>query len=421
MPTPPYTHLKDISCYGRSVLVRADFNVPLEEGAVADPTRLIRALKTLRFLKQQQAQPIVLSHLGRPKGKPCLEFSLKPVAKALQTLAPDLNLVFCPFFRGEEALSFLKASGIGKGQTVLLENLRFDPGEALNEAGFVQELSRLGEIYVNDAFSVSHRAHGSIVGLPHYLPAVAGFLLDEEARTLLEFLETPRHPLMAIVGGAKLSTKLALLKNLLSKVDVLAIGGAMAHTFLKAQGLPIGASLREDLFLETAKEIIQMAQEKQKRLLLPIDGVAAEVLKPHTKTRTLTLAPTEKYPLQENESLFDVGPQTIKMWASLLKTCQTVVWNGPLGAFEVPPFHESTHRLAQIIATFTDNQRVQSIVGGGDTLAALQQEEDLLRHFTYASPAGGAFLAWLEGKTLPGLKALADAAYPVAQDSAGLL
>lgn len=404
LSSPP---LKTLSLKGRKILVRTDWNVPLEKGKVTDTTRLVRSLETLRYLRQQGAQIIVLSHLGRPKGNVRPELSLQPVVAALQTLVPDLQFIFCPFFRGQEAAAFMKT--VDKTQIVVLENLRFAPGEEANDPDFVQGLAQLGDFYINDGFSVSHRPHGSIVGIPAYLPCTAGLLFDEEVQALRQILEKPARPLMAVVAGAKMSTKLLLLKNLLAKVDILAIGGAMANTFLKAQGISIGGSLHENSFLGTAQEMMAEAAQHHKHLLLPIDGVVAEALAPDQKTRLVSLDCDDKNPLRPCESIFDVGPKTVELWASFLESSQTLVWNGPLGAFEVPPFHTSTHGFALRVILLTQQKKLRSVVGGGDTLAALQKEGGSLKDFTYASISGGAFLEWLEGKSLPGLAALEKA------------
>jgi phosphoglycerate kinase len=403
--------LQDMPLAGKRVLVRGDLNVPMgqgrEQGQVTEPYRLEALLPTLRFLKEQKASTVLLSHLGRPDGVDPA-FSLEPIVACLQRLFPEASWAFCPLAPGAEAKAWMAAH---PADITVLENLRFWSGEELGEVAFAQQIASLGDIVVQDALSVCHRNHASVTQLSALLPSAAGFFLEQEIRALNHVFESPKRPVMALVGGSKVSTKLQILENLIKKVDVLAVGGAMANTFLKAEGYPIGASSYQPSLLETAKTILETAQKEGCTLLLPVDGVVAERLQPDVPTRVAFLGGATNpasAPPGPQEQLFDIGPQTLTLWAEALASCHTLVWNGPLGAFETPPFDQGTTRMAEVVGSFTQYQGLQSIAGGGDTVAALYKS-GAAQQFTHLCSAGGAFLEWLEGKPLPGLQALEQA------------
>lgn len=380
---------------GKRVLLRADFNVPLRGGAVADATRIERSLPTVRRLQEAGAKVVVMSHFGRPKGKANPEMSLKPVAEALSGLlgAPVTLAEDCIGSAAETAIAALAPGGV-----LMLENLRFHAGEEKNEPDFVAALASLGDLYVNDAFSTAHRAHASTEGLAHRLPAAAGFSMQEEIEHLSRALEAPARPVVAIVGGAKISTKLELLGNLIEKVDVLAIGGGMANTFLHARGIEVGASLCERNLAETAAKIDKASADAGCRILLPEDAVVAARLEAGAPAATVALDA-----IPADKMILDVGPKTIDAIEAALSEAKTLVWNGPLGAFEFPPFDRATMATAAAAIALTDSGSLLSVAGGGDTVAALAGAAGRL---SYVSTAGGAFLEWLEGKSLPGVAAL---------------
>jgi phosphoglycerate kinase len=393
-----FATLDDIKVAGRRVLVRVDLNVPMKDGKVSDATRIERIVPTLRDLADKGAKVVVLSHFDRPKGKRVPEMSLAPLAAALgQAVGKPVRFVEdCIGDAAEKAVSAVK-----DGEILLLENLRFHSGEEANEAGFTKSLARLGEVYVNDAFSAAHRAHASTEGLARLLPAAAGRLMQAELEALHKALDAPQRPLAAIVGGAKVSTKLDLLSNLLAKVDVLVIGGGMANTFLYAKGIAVGRSLCERDMADTARRILAEADTAKKRIVLPLDAVVAPALTAGDAAKTV---PIGRVP--EDQMILDVGPESIKdTIASALVGSRTLVWNGPLGAFEYPPFDKGTNAIAKEAAKLTREGKLLTVAGGGDTVAALAAAgvED---KFSYVSTAGGAFLEWLEGKELPGVAAL---------------
>jgi len=394
---PRFRTIDDLDVAGKTVLLRADLNVPMQDGRVSDTTRIDRLVPTIRELTSKGAKVALLSHFGRPKGGPDEKNSLRQVLPALEQ-ALGTQVAFAPDCVGDAAAQAVKA--LGNGQVILLENTRFHAGEEKNDPALAKGMAALGDIYVNDAFSAAHRAHASTEGLAHLLPAAAGRLMQAELEALGRALEHPERPVAAVVGGAKISTKLDLLLNLVAKVDLLVLGGGMANTFLAAQGAQVGASLQEKDMHEQARAISQRAKERGSRILLPIDAVVAPRFEAGIATRTVPIGQ-----IAPDEMMLDVGPETVRLIERELAGCKTVVWNGPLGAFEVPPFDQGTKAVARIVADATGAGRVVSVAGGGDTVAALAHAgvEDRM---TYVSAAGGAFLEWLEGKELPGVKAL---------------
>ncbi len=396
---PQIQQLKDIKNLShKTVIVRADFNVPLDKGMVTDPTRINRGAATIQYLLQQKAKVVIISHLGRPDGQPNPAYSLQQVIPSLKKSLHGHDVFFvddCVGTKVEE-----KVKGLKNGQVLLLENLRFYAAEEKNDPLFAQKLALLGDIYVNDAFSCAHRAHASIDRITQLLPSVAGLLLSEEINALEQTLHNPKRPLTAIVGGAKISTKLLLLQNLLSKVDYLVVGGAMANTFLLGQGYKIGKSLVEPTMVATVLDVIKLAANTRKALLLPVDAVLAKALVPHTPTRIAAVTD-----INSDEMILDIGPKTIDLIIKTIQLSKNVVWNGPLGAFETKPFDRGTITVAQAIADATKQGTLTSVAGGGDTVSALG-DAGVEDKFSYVSSAGGAFLEWLEGKELPGIVAL---------------
>ena len=390
--------LEDLEIGGKRVLVRADLNLPLDHGRVGDTLRIERLAPTLMELTDGGARVVILSHFGRPQGRVVAEMSLRPVLAPLSAALGGKAVAFAGDCVGAEAEALVAA--LGDGEVALLENLRFHAGEESNDPEFVARLAALGELYVNDAFSCAHRAHGSVVGLPRLLPAAAGRGMEAELKALGAALEAAERPLMAVVGGAKVSTKLELLYNLVAKVDVLVIGGGMANTFLHARGLEIGRSLAEQAMAATARAILSRAEVEACEIMLPVDAVVAEALEPGAAIETVAV---ERVPAAA--MILDIGPETAALVARKLEDCRTLLWNGPLGAFETPPFDRGTTRLARAAAALTEAGRLMSVAGGGDTLAALNRA-GVAASFSYVSAAGGAFLEWLEGRELPGVKAL---------------
>jgi phosphoglycerate kinase len=389
--------LDGVAVKGRRVLLRADLNVPLRYGRVADATRIVRLLPTIRELAEKGARVIVCSHFDRPKGKRRPEMSLAPLAPALAE-ALGRPVAFCPDCIGETVENFVER--LADGEILLLENTRFYPGEEANDPAFAAELAKCAEIFVNDGFSVSHRAHASTEGVARLLPSYAGRLMEAELKALDAALGHPVRPVGAIVGGAKVSTKLDLLGNLCAKVDLLMIGGAMANTFLAAKGIAVGRSLEEADRHPEACAILDQARKTGCEILLPIDAVVAAALEPGM---TCQVVPVEGVP--KELMILDVGPATVTEFAVRLAKLKTLVWNGPVGAFETPPFAGGTVAIAAAVAEATASGRLCSVAGGGDTLAALNFAHATDR-LSYVSTAGGAFLEWLEGKTLPGVAAL---------------
>jgi phosphoglycerate kinase len=381
----------------KRVLVRADLNVPVKDGKVGDVTRLERLVPGLQDLAKRGARVIVVSHFGRPKGGPDPQFSLRPVASKLG------ELIGGPVAFGEDCVgepAERTVAALRPGQIAVLENLRFHKGEEKNDPAFARRLAALGDLFVNDAFSAAHRAHASTEAVARLLPAYAGPLLMEEINALVRALEKPERPTAAVIGGAKVSTKIDVLTNLAAKVDMLIIGGAMANTFLLAQGVEIGKSLAEPDHTETALKIIHAAKQRHCEVILPHDFVVAGKLEAGAPSQVVA-----RLEARSELMILDVGPKSVARYAEAVGGCKTLLWNGPLGAFEVAPFGEGTFALARAAAALTGAGRLVSVAGGGDTVAALNAA-GVTGQFTYVSTAGGAFLEWLEGRELPGVAAL---------------
>jgi phosphoglycerate kinase len=390
--------LDALEAHGRRVLLRADLNVPMQDGKVSDLTRLERLSPTIRELAEKGAKVLVLSHFDRPKGRRVPEMSLRPVAEALASVL-GRPVGFAEDCIGEPARRAVAA--MQPGDVVVLENTRFHAGEEQNDPAFADALAALGDVYVNDAFSAAHRAHASTEALAHRLPAYAGRLMQAELEALDKALGNPVRPLAAIVGGAKVSTKLDLLGNLVGRVDHLIIGGAMANTFLAARGVAVGRSRQEPELHDTARGIEAKARAAGCAILLPIDAVVARELRAGAPSETVLIDA-----VPADAMILDVGPLTTAAILERLAACRTLVWNGPLGASETPPFDAATVRVAKGVAGLTKAGQLLSVAGGGDTVAALRHA-GVAEELTYVSTAGGAFLEWMEGKTLPGVAALA--------------
>lgn len=389
--------LDDADVRHKRVLVRVDLNLPMENGKVTDATRIDRILPTIRGIADKGGKVILLAHFGRPKGGPDEANSLKPIAPVL---AEHLGkpVAFAPDCIGEPAKAAI--AKLRDGDVLLLENTRFHKGEEKNEPAFVDALAELGDIYVNDAFSAAHRAHASTEGLAHKLPAYAGRSMQAELEALGKALDNPLRPVMAVVGGAKISTKLDLIGNLMKKVDILAIGGAMANTFLAAGGKQVGKSLCEKDLLDTARTILKNAAAGSCRIVLPVDAIVAHEFKAHAESKVVDVDH-----VGADDMILDIGPKAIDTVSRLLKEVKTLVWNGPFGAFELEPFDKGTVEVARAAAHLTSEGALLSVAGGGDTVSALNHA-GVADAFTYVSTAGGAFLEWLEGKPLPGVAAL---------------
>jgi|DewCreStandDraft_1066081.scaffolds.fasta_scaffold00275_23 phosphoglycerate kinase len=390
--------IRDVDVAGKRVLVRVDFNVPLEGGRITDDTRIRATLPTIQELLQRGARVILMSHLGRPDGKIREELRLAPVAERLSELLgrPVRYVRDCVGPEVERAVQELRP-----GEVLLLENVRFYPEEERNDPEFARRLAALGDLFVNDAFGAAHRAHASTEGVAHYLPAVAGLLMERELEFLSRTLEQPRRPFTALIGGAKVSTKMKVLENLLQKVDRLLIGGGMANTFLKAQGYEVGRSLLEPEFVDYAAGLLEQARRRGVSLLLPVDVVVAPEPKPDAPRQVVDVAQ-----VPSDMMILDIGPRTVEQFAQALRSSATILWNGPVGLFEVPPFDAGTRALAEAIAAATRAGAV-SVVGGGDTVAAVEQM-GLGAQMTHLSTGGGAALELLEGRVLPGVAALQD-------------
>jgi phosphoglycerate kinase len=389
--------LESLDVAGKTVLVRLDLNVPMQRGRVTDATRITRIIPTLQYLIERHAKVVILSHLGRPQGfDPGL--SLAPLVDALSEALWDRPVKFSPDCVGTVAKQAVE--GAGEGDVILMENLRFHAQEKANDTAFAAAMAELGDVYVNDAFSCSHRQHASIVGIPKHLPSAAGRLMQEEVAALSKVLAEPKRPLTAVVGGSKVSTKLELLGNLVEKVDNIIIGGAMANTFLAAQGLEVGTSLFEKDMTKIATAILKQAKDKNCRIVLPIDVVVASKLAPNAASKICAVDAIPK-----SEMILDIGPRSLRQIDEVISASKTLVWNGPVGAFEIAPFDATTVQIARMIAGSTRAGSLHSVAGGGDTVAALAHA-GLSGELSYLSTAGGAFLEWLEGKELPGITAL---------------
>ena len=394
---PAFRSLDDVNVHGKKVVIRLDLNVPIKDGVVTDSTRIDRVVPTLKELINKGAAVIILAHFDRPKGKVVPEMSLKPVASALETaLGHKVKFVFTDWQTAPDV-------NAKPGEIILMENTRYHAGEEKNDQGFAKMLGGLGDIFVNDAFSAAHRAHSSTEGIAHVIPAYAGRAMQAELSALAAALETPKKPVIAIVGGAKVSSKLDLLGNLVKKVEALVIGGAMANTFLYAQGMSVGKSLCEPDLADTARTILATASKANCAIILPIDAIVAKEFKAGAASHDYGVDA-----IPADGMMLDVGPMSVDRVKAAIDGCHTLLWNGPFGAFEIEPFDAATNAVAQYAAARTKAGKLITVAGGGDTVSALNHAgagDD----FTYISTAGGAFLEWLEGKELPGVKALQSA------------
>jgi phosphoglycerate kinase len=384
--------ITDVDVQGKRVLVRVDFNVPIKDGKVADDTRIKAAMPTLEYLLDHGAALILCSHLGRPKDGPDPKFSMRPTAERLSELL-DKPVAFAEDCIGQKAE--MAAEKLKPGDVLVLENTRFHAGEKKNDPEFARQLASLADLYVDDAFGSAHRAHASTEGVTHYLPAVGGFLMEKEIKYLGNAIADPKRPFVAILGGAKISDKIGVIRNLLGKADQILIGGGMANTFFKAQGYPVGDSLVEDEVLDTARELVE---ESGKRLRLPVDVVIADRFEEGAQHKVIAMGP-----VPDGWRIMDIGPETVSAYEKVLEDAGTVVWNGPMGVFEFPNFAKGTFGVAEAVA----KSGAVSIIGGGDSVAAINQS-GLEDQITHMSTGGGASLEMLEGKTLPGLAALED-------------
>jgi phosphoglycerate kinase len=393
--------LDEVNVANKRVVVRLDLNVPMMDGRVTDRTRVERLLPTLKELLRKKAKVIVLSHLGRPEGKYVPSLSIAALVDTVANALPGVTVKFGVDCVGPEAVRAVAA--LLPGEVLLLENLRFHAEEESNDPHFSKALASLGDLYINDAFSCSHRTHASVVGIARHLPYAAGRLMQEELSNLAHFFVSPARPMTAVIGGAKASTKLELLENLIGKVDSIIIGGAMANTFLVAQGNKVGQSLQEPKLVKAAARILAKAAEQGCWIHLPVDVVTAPSLGRSELSDVMRINV-----IPQDGMILDVGPDTIRRFSDCLFNSRSVVWNGPLGAFETPPYDASTITLARVVASLTRAGKIKSIAGGGDTVAALTHAR-VAERFSYLSTAGGAFLEWMEGKTLPGVAALQKA------------
>lgn len=393
--------IRDIEVGGKRILVRVDFNVPLDEktGVITDDSRIQATLPTIRYLTERGARVILISHLGRPKGKVVNELRLTVVAQRLsQILGQQVGVATnCIGPEVEKSVKSLKS-----GDVLLLENLRFHPDEETGSASFAQALARLGDIFVNDAFGTSHRAHASISGIANYLPAVAGLLLEKEIKTLGHILENPGHPFGSLIGGAKVSDKVGMLENIMRKVDSLLIGGSMATAFLKAESFEVGQSLIEADMLDIAIKLMEKANKNGVHLLLPVDVIVADKVSPEAEVRAVSISQ-----IPPHSSIVDIGPQTIKNFSAELRKCKTVFWNGPMGIYEIPQFAKGTQAMAQLLAGLD----ATTVIGGGST-AEIVLDLGLAGKMTFVSTGGGASLRFLSGETLPGVETLLDKSPP---------
>lgn len=393
--------IRDVDWTGKRALVRVDFNVPLDQnGVITDDTRIRAALPTIRYLLERGASVVLMSHLGRPKKKVVESMRLRPVAERLFELLPEAQEVKKTEVTTGPAAE-AAAEALKPGQVLLLENTRFDPREEANDEEMARELAKLGDVYVNDAFGSAHRAHASTEGVAHFLPAVAGFLMEAELNALYGALENPTRPFVTIIGGAKISDKIGVIENLLGKVDSLLIGGGMANTFLAAQGLSLGDSLVEPESIDTARGLIEKARTAGVNMLLPTDAVIADAFSADAQQKVV---PVSQVP--DGWRILDIGPETVATYSGIIKQARTVIWNGPMGVFELAPFAKGTLAIAQAMAEATA-QGATTIIGGGDSVAAVEQA-GLSDKISHISTGGGATLELLEGRELPGVVALLD-------------
>ncbi len=389
--------VRDIDVKGKKVLVRCDFNVPMQDGKITDDTRIVSALPTIEYLVQHGAKVILMSHMGRPDGKPKKEFTLQPVADRLSQLLGK-PVIFESADRVVDEKVRQVAASLAEGDVMLLENVRFRKEETKNGAEFAKELASLGDIFVNDAFGTAHRAHASTAGIADYLPCVSGFLIEKEVQFLGNAIENPARPFVAIMGGAKVGDKIPVIENLLKKVDALIIGGGMAYTFFKAEGLEIGTSILDQDSLEMAKEIFTKADQAGVKLLLPVDAVCAKEFRNDTE-----FAVYEKDKIPSDRMGMDIGPKTVELFQKEIAAAKTIVWNGPMGVFEMPNFAAGTRAIAEALAA----SDAVTIIGGGDSAAACEQF-GLKDKMTHISTGGGASLEFLEGKVLPGVAVIEE-------------
>ncbi|MBB4284921.1 phosphoglycerate kinase [Roseospira goensis] len=397
---PEFKTIDDLDVNGKRVLVRADLNVPIRDGVVTDTTRIDRSAETIKDLMAKGACVVVMSHFGRPKGERVPEMSLRPIVEPLSKALGGVPVAFADDCIGPGAETLV--NGLAPGDVALLENVRYHAGEEKNDPALARQLAELGDIYVNDAFSSAHRAHASTEYIAQLLPSAAGRLMQAELEALGKALENPARPVAAIVGGAKVSTKLDLLGNMVAKVDKIIIGGGMANTFLYAKGVEVGASLCEKDMADTARAILEKAKAEGCEIVLPVDAVVAAEFKEGAENSTVAIDA-----VPADRMILDVGSTSAQMVIDKLGACKTLVWNGPLGAFEIKPFDAATNTVAQAAARLTAEGKLLTVAGGGDTVSALSNA-GVEGQFSYVSTAGGAFLEWLEGKTLPGVAALRD-------------
>ncbi|MDD6816452.1 MAG: phosphoglycerate kinase [Firmicutes bacterium] len=389
--------VKDIEVQGKRVIVRCDFNVPMKEGVITDDIRIVSALPTVKYLMEQGAKVILMSHMGRPDGEPNMKYTLKPVADRLsQLLGQEVLFVSSPVVVDENVRA--AAESLMEGQVMLLENVRFRKEETKNGADFAKELASLADIFVNDAFGTAHRAHSSTAGIADYLPAVSGFLIEKEVEFLGNAVENPKRPFLAIMGGAKVGDKIPVIENLLKKVDTLIIGGGMSYTFFKAEGLEIGTSILDEDSLALAGELVKKAQAAGVKLLLPVDVICADAFANDAKT---VVADKDKMPADMMG--LDIGPKTVELFRQAIAEAETVVWNGPMGVFEMESFAGGTRAVAEALA----ESKAVTVIGGGDSAAAVEQF-GLADKMTHISTGGGASLEFLEGKVLPGIAVIEE-------------
>lgn len=389
--------VKDIEVQGKRVIVRCDFNVPMKEGVITDDIRIVSALPTVKYLMEQGAKVILMSHMGRPDGEPNMKYTLKPVAERLsQLLGQEVLFISSPVVVDDQVRA--AAASLQEGQLMLLENVRFRKEETNNGADFAKELASLADIFVNDAFGTAHRAHSSTAGVADYLPAVSGFLIEKEVEFLGNAVENPKRPFLAIMGGAKVGDKIPVIENLLKKVDTLIIGGGMSYTFFKAEGLEIGTSILDEDSLELAGELVKKAEAAGVKLLLPVDVICADAFANDAKT---LVADKDKMPADMMG--LDIGPKTVEIYRKAIAEAETIVWNGPMGVFEMENFAGGTRAVAEALA----ESKAVTVIGGGDSAAAVEQF-GLAEKMTHISTGGGASLEFLEGKVLPGIAVLEE-------------